>query len=191
MSTRFSMGQMNQLGDAFEREGWMPDDVTKLGQSPRLSEIRKFLNGYGEITVVKHVIDCDADPHVPSDWDLKEGGCHKKGGQIEWDPKKIQLYLSEQQKNGRIDGNNLRKELENHPVLNANVLDYLLKHPELIPEEWKGKYVFFWGTIYRYLDGRLCVRYLFWDEGKWVRNCYWLDNDFYLNCPAVLLASIK
>jgi len=39
--------------------------------------------------------------------------------------------------------------------MNANVLDYLLAHPELIPEDWKNKYVFFWGTIYRYSSGGL------------------------------------
>jgi hypothetical protein len=54
--------------------------------------------------------------------------------------------------------------------LNASVLDYLMKNQELIPEEWKDKKVFFWGTLY----GRVLtkeyenmeVRYLIYD-GEW------------------------
>ena len=40
---------------------------------------------------------------------------------------------------------------KNIPVLNSNVLDYLLANPHYIPEEWKAPtfgMVFFWGTIY-------------------------------------------
>lgn len=44
-------------------------------------------------------------------------------------------------------GHDIKKYVSN--PLCADVLDYLLEHPEKIPEEWKGKLVFFWGTIYR------------------------------------------
>lgn len=115
----------------------------------------------------KYKIDCDAAPFLPEGRTVEE---HQKGGQMEWD-KKAQakaLYLSENQKDGKIiGGEDLRKELAGKPVLNANVLDFLLKHPELIPEEWKGKKVFFWGTIYRYPDDRLNVRYLRWSGSRW------------------------
>ena len=70
--------------------------------------------------------------------------------------------------------------------MNANVLDYLLAHPELIPEDWKNKYVFFWGTIYRYSSGGLCVRYLCWNGSKWRWDGNWLAHDFYSAYPAVL-----
>jgi hypothetical protein len=39
--------------------------------------------------------------------------------------------------------NSLREELIARPVFNANLLDYLLKNPHLIPAEWKGKDAFF------------------------------------------------
>ena len=86
-------------------------------------------------------------------------------------------------------GNKLRKELANKDVLNANVLDYLLAHPELIPEEWKGKLIFFWGTIYRDSDGRLYVRYLRWGGSRWNSGYGWLDNGFYSGNPAASHAS--
>lgn len=103
-------------------------------------------------------------PYVLEGWKVES---HKEEA-FQRDPSKITLYLSEGQKQrGRVQGFKLRKELENQPVLNANTLDYLLAHPELIPEEWKGKQVCFWGTIYRVPDGGLHVRYLSWQRDRW------------------------
>ena len=88
-----------------------------------------------------------------------------------------------------IRGTELREELKGKPVLNANVLDYLLKHPELIPEEWKGKAVFFWGTIYRDSRGNLCVRCLYWDGSRWYWSHNWLDDFWLADNLALLLAA--
>ncbi len=101
------------------------------------------------------------------------------------DPSKITLYLSEGQKEDRnVQGLKLQKELEGQPVLNANTLNYLLAHPYLIPEEWKGEEVFFWGTTYRHPDGPLCVRYLFWFNDLWVSGYKFFDNNFNEYGPA-------
>lgn len=138
------------------------------------------------VAAVVHLIDCDANPVCPDGWKVEE---HKKGGQFQWNLSKILLYFSDFQINGRsIEGNKLRKELDNQLVLNANVLDYLLAHPELIPEEWKGKYIFFWGTIYRDSGGDLYVRCLSWGGSKWDWHCNWLDNDFDSGHPAAVCA---
>jgi hypothetical protein len=172
---------MNQLGDALEAAGFTPDEVTKLRSFPMLGELKKVLRGLANIVVVKHIIDCDADPFVPEGWSVES---HKKIGNLEWDPTKVKLHLSLNQQNGKcIEGNKLRAELASEPVLNANVLDHLLAHPELIPEEWKGKAIFFWGTIYRCSDGRLCVRYLYWRDGRWYCD-RWLGLDFCDYFPA-------
>lgn len=136
---------------------------------------------------IKHIIDLDADPYVPEKWTVVE---HQKGGQLEWDQKKIALWLSENQKNGKaIKGHLLREELKGKPVFNANLLDYLLAHPELIPEEWKGKTVFFWGTFYRDDDGGLCVRYLYWCGGRWFWSVHWLDFGWSSGRPAAVPAN--
>lgn len=99
-------------------------------------------------------------------------------------------YLSPDQEAGRgIRGDKLREHLKSQPVFNANLLDYLLKNPTLIPEDWKGKLLFFWGTIYRCPDGNLCVRYLCWDGRRWGWDYHWLDNDWRSHCPAAVRAS--
>jgi len=183
MSTTYSIGAMNQLGDALENAGFSTEDVTKLKQFRNFKGLRDVLNGKAEISYPEHLIDCDANPFIPAGWSVEE---HKKGGPLKFDPSKISLYLSKKQKKGSIEGNDLRKELANQPVLNANVLDYLLAHPELIPEEWKGKAVFFWGTIYRNSDGSLYVRYLLWRGSEWGWCYFWLGSDFHSDDPAAL-----
>ena len=80
------------------------------------------------------------------------------------------------------------------PVLNANLLDYLYEHPELIPESWKKdasgntRYMFFWGTVCRSSGGHLYVRCLYWYDGRWDWSIYWLGNVFVGSNPAVVLA---
>ena len=123
-----------------------------------------------------HIIDCDAAPFCHHGWGIEE---HRKDGQIVWDATRVQLHCSGEQKGGRIKGHALREELKNRPVLNANVLDYLLKNPYLIPDDWKGKRVFFWGTIYRNPEGFLYVRSLCWKDGK--MDGYWRWGYYHLN----------
>ena len=143
--------------------------------------------------MMKHIINCDADPFIPSGWSVES---HTKGGQLAFNPAKIKFYLSPNQQDGKvIKGNQLRKELANESVLNANVLDYLLAHQELIPENWKEdkwdniRFIFFWGTIYRGLSGNLDVRYLYWYGKRWSWFYDWLGCVWYSNYPAAVSAS--
>lgn len=134
--------------------------------------------------MIEHVIDCDAYPSVPALWSVEE---HKKSGFFKFDPAKISLYLSRNQRRYSVSGNDLRKVLTNKSVMNANVLDYLRLHQELIPEEWKGRQIVFWGTIYRGNDGLLYVRYLFWNGARWDWFYSWIGPwTFDSNTPAAL-----
>ncbi|MDD5627234.1 MAG: hypothetical protein PHW01_04485 [Patescibacteria group bacterium] len=111
------------------------------------------------------------------------------------DDHKVILYLSEKQKNGRMSGRELRKELLGKPVLHPNILDVLILHrPKFIPEDWKkGKhyyvFIFFWAVIFRHSCGSLCVRCLFLRDGNWGWGCYGLDSDWSDFEPAALLES--
>jgi hypothetical protein len=169
-----------------EKIGFTKADFLALGDEDKCKQILSFLRGRSEIKLIEHLIDCDADPFVPDGWSVVE---HKKSGLVKFDPAKIYPYLSKKQKKRPIEGNKLREELKNMRNANANVLDFLLKNPHLIPEEWKGKYVFFWGTIYRSSDGHLCVRYLSWGGVRWDWHYDWLDDDWHDVSPAALLAS--
>lgn len=183
--------QAGELKAAFRREKakngewWTNGCVKKLcEQKGLLGQVLDVLLGYAEIKLMENIIDTSADPFCPNGWKVEE---HLKAGKLAWNPAKVRLHLDPGQQNGKCEGNKLRKALKSQPVLNACVLDWLLAHPELIPEEWKDEYIYFWGTIYR--NGDLCVRYLYWDGGAWGWTFGWLGCDCYGNDPAAVSAS--
>jgi len=130
------------------------------------------------------VVDLDADPFCPDGWKVVS---HQKGGKRKFDPTATGLYLADGQKNGGLMvGTDLRDALVGQPVENANQLDWYLAHQDQVPEEYKGEYVPFWGTIYRDADGKLCVRCLCWDGGEWFWFYNWLSSDFGSENPAAV-----
>ena len=103
-----------------------------------------------------------------------------------FDPKELSLHLEPEQRDGEIAGTILAERLK-EKSLNSAALDYLLEHPKLIPEEWKGFAVFFWGTIYHIGNGNLYVRYLCWDGGRWHWHFQWLGDGWHSFSPAAVL----
>lgn len=191
----FGVGLMHEFAITAAKAGWEPEDLANLAKDEnKLRQMLAYAKGYAEIKTVQHIIDCDADPMILfNGWTVEE---HKKGGQVAFDASKIALYVHDKQKNGKtIEGSKLRKELANQPVLNANVLDYLMRNSHLIPDEWKQdkqgntRYIFFWGTIYRDSGGDLCVRYLCWGGGSWQTDNYWLGSGWNGFSPAAVSAS--
>jgi hypothetical protein len=181
------VGQANELKLACRREGFSPEDLKWLCEGTTLSQLRKVRLGQASIEVIAHVIDCDAAPFIPEGWTVDK---HEKGGQFQWDASKVTLWLVKGQQNGGyVVGNDLLKQVAKKHPFNANVLDYLLANRHLIPEEWKGKYIPFWGTRYRGSDGGLCVRCLYWFGSRWDWGNDWLDDDFYGYLPAAVPAS--
>ena len=134
-------------------------------------------------------IDTTQTPNIPyNGWTIESNDISlgKK-----FDPTKITLYLDDEQKDGKhIEGNKLREKLKGKPVLNATVLDWLLEHPEYIPEDWKGKYVYFWGTIYSSPHGDRYVLCLYWGGGAWHRDYGWLGFDWVGYNPAAVASSL-
>lgn len=109
-------------------------------------------------------------------------------GITNFDPQTLSLHLEPEQEKKYIKGHILAERLKDK-ALNASVLDYLLENPKLIPDEWKGKWVYFWGTIYRNSGGDLYVRCLDWDDGQWQSNYHWLDDGWNSGNPAAVSAS--
>ena len=133
---------------------------------------------------MKTLINTNQEPFIPEGFAVESHDTTL--GKISL--KDCSLYLSEKQKEGNwVEGDELRKEIKN--PLNAVVLEYLLKNPKQIPEEWKEKGIYFWGTIYRLPHGRLCVRYLCFYDGRWHWHCRWLIRDWLATSPAAVLAS--
>jgi hypothetical protein len=171
--------------DAINRYGTTTQEKT-IPTKPNTPQVWHRSGEAYSPTPAKHTIDCDAAPLLLDGWSVKE---HRKGGQLEWNPARIFLYLSEAQKNGGVsEGTQLREELRDKPVLNANVLDYLLKHQDLIPKEWEQEdFVLFWGTVYQDGTGGMGIRGLAQHKGKWVPGYSRITLDFNCAEPAAIL----
>ncbi len=184
-----------ELQEAAVRLGFNHGDLRRLaGNEDMLTKVREVVRGFSEIRPILHAIDCDAPVFVPDGWSYHEENQlpNRVKGIFAWDPAAAKLYLSKKQKvSSYIVGNDLRCELRSQPVFPANVLDYLLKpeNQHLIPEDWKGKYICFWGTIYRSAYGYLYVRCLCRGDGAWHWNCRWVGHDFRSGDPALVRAS--
>jgi hypothetical protein len=146
------------------------------------------------------VVDCDANPRTLSGLSLTgEGTEHRKMGKITLVKREGKLYangkmvirhLSPNQRGGKvIEGHKLRNELKDVQVLNACTLDALLANPLLIPEAWESGHTYFWGTIFRGMGGRLYVKYLYCDGGRWYWHYHWLGRHWDKDYPAASLAS--
>ncbi len=186
--------QAGELKAAFRRGDWTNAEIKRACEGDSLARFRDVVRGYAKVVTTQHIIDCDAKLFIPNGWRVENEDqlVSRIRGQLILDTSKIKLYLSSKQQDGKyIEGNKLRKELASDPVLNANVLDYLLKfeNQHLIPEEWKDKYIFFWGTIYRDSDDNLCVRFLCFNDGAWYWGYSWLGHGFCGSYPAAVLAS--
>lgn len=178
--------------ELLDRLGVNRDDLKRFRKSATRikTEVAKLIKGQGAVTAI---IDCNNDPFLPDGLSLVE---HNQGDQFAFNPSLIHLYLNDGQKNGNyIEGNKLRQHLADKPTLNANVLDYLLANPDLIPEEWKKdgmnktQYISFWGTVYCCSAGNLCVRSLYWRDGRWRWSYDWLSDSWYGRNPAAVRAS--
>ncbi|OGB75075.1 hypothetical protein A2810_00955 [candidate division Kazan bacterium RIFCSPHIGHO2_01_FULL_49_10] len=192
-------GQAHELTLGFRRNGWTNADIKQMCEGDLLTRILPVVRGQARIEMVKHLINCVADPIIPQGYGWTVEYHDASLGLLELDPSKIELYLSKQQQvNSYIEGNKLLRKLrglESKSVLNANVLDDWLADNSRIPEiirivyQIQGKLVFFWGTIYRDSDGYLYVRYLRWFVGRWHWYYRWLGYGWFSSDPAAVLES--
>lgn len=73
--------------------------------------------------------------------------------------------------------------------LDAKVFQALWENKHLIPGDWKGKTIFFVGTIFRGRHGDRYILALFWGGSAWGWNSYWLDCDWGAHDPSAVLAA--
>ena len=202
----YSEGQSHQLMDSVEAAGWSSAHVTKAGQSrPLLVGFRGVLDGTHEIRPIEHIIDLGGAARLPFDSAVLES--HRGSGIVRVELREDGVYLggrrlgglfrAKAQKKSTILGHDLRKECDKRSdMLPAVVLDFMVEHPELYPDEWKADaegntiYVFFMDDIFRYpADDSLCVRCGYWGGGRVRTRCLWLGRKFYRHYPVASFAS--
>lgn len=178
--------------------------ITVFGKAiaNRTSELPEPIERVRVINATTIMVNLDAPPNLPFDgakieFQIGSGWIRveKRTDGLCMDNRKVVLYLSERQKGGKvIRGHELREELSGKSVLHPNIMDALIEHPSLIPEDWKKdeegntRFIFFLAVIFRDADGDLCVRCFYFNGGQWGRNYYWLDGDWSGDYSAALLA---
>lgn len=175
-----SAGEIQEVEFALARNEWTHPLLKKATGGDFFGMIREVLEGRAEIcrierltgsaaaTSAEYTIDCDAKPLEPISLTVADESKqfpNRVRGRLAFDPTKVKLYPSPIQQGGKYS-------------LNANVLDFYLANPHLILEEWRGKRVFFLGTIYRDSCSRLYVRYLFCCGIGWYSNHHLLDRNW-------------
>lgn len=144
----------------------------------------------------KNIIDFDSVPTIPRGLTIaldRYQIVSRVSGKRNLKDIKIRLHLDDGQTDGKvIMGNELREKLRGQEVYGAQLLDFYLEHPDLIPEDWKKKgYIFFWGTIYFDDRGYLYVRCLCWNGTRWVSFYFWLGSGWDGSDPAAVSASLQ
>lgn len=122
------------------------------------------------------IIDCGESTFDPADTNMYVE-THQKGDMLSWNVGQQSNALL---KIKDLTSNELNGVVAGKSLLNANVLDYLLKHQHLIPVEWEGKTIHFLGTRYRDSNiGYLCIRSLLKDRDseKWSWEYNICDDD--------------
>lgn len=157
-----SAEEQHELELAFARAGgWNSTLIKELCKGNILDEFRGVLTSYKKIVPVEHFIDMGANAFIPNEnWEVLE---HVGDGLWKWEPKNIKLIEHMPNKQDKLfQGYDAEKELILKTVFNANLLDYLLRFPKLIPKEWDQKCIYFWGTKYKF-ENDICVRFLYAD----------------------------
>ena len=116
-------------------------------------------------------IDCDGLPFLPDQgWKAEIG---PKEGTLKFDSTTVELIKIGFHKS---EWEAISKKLSG-VALNGCVLNHLLLHQNLIPAEWIGKKIFFWGTTYTESSGVKCVLYLVYFNNEWTWEAQYLSED--------------
>ncbi len=127
------------------------------------------------------VFDFDVEPYIPDGWEIRPEDqiTSRLTGSWQLDVTKVGLYSSERQQGQKtVRGVDLLCELEGKRVLPAHVIEELLKYPVMIPDSWKHRNVYFWGTVYRDASGCRQIRILSWTGAQgWHWSSHYLERD--------------
>jgi hypothetical protein len=197
----------SQMNVGLEIVAWVVAEGTETFVDEFLKPLgKKFLAVQRVVVVNDNTIrvNLDAEPKLPFEGAVAVG----QSGELGWvtvqkyedglyvGERKFALYLSNNQQDGNvIQGLNLKDELAEMATVHPNILDALLEHTHLIPEDLKKNdeggtlYIYFWAVQFRNSAGRLYVRSLDFNDGKWCWGYRWLHDDLDGYRPAAVLTS--
>lgn len=94
-----------------------------------------------------------------------------------WDSASTRLVSALRKGEATVSGEKTIERLRGDKPLGARAFLYFWNNREKIPEEWKGKLVFFDATVLRNPGGDRFSLYLSWFGDRWYWYYNWLVND--------------
>jgi hypothetical protein len=221
MSEKYSVGQMNQLGDGLELADFSVDEVTKLRNPVVLQQVKLYLVGLATIVRVcfKFALDKALNPvkFIGSDWKFWRGPVGGDGleGDEDYVPepeivdfeqivlethlegKETVLLGEEKMRRARASKN---RQLGDKAFLvlwnDWQACKAAGKPKDSILERLRrsgkiGTVVCFFGRVLRNPLGRRLVLYLCFVGSDWDWNYDWLDLGFNSGDPSASLASVE
>ncbi len=148
--------------------------INKLGGG---EGVNRFLAGDWEVAIKRHVINTNLEPYRDDEFFgiAKNKALLKDNGLLKWDPEKILLYKTPSHSK-RLSLSEQLKSISTKPLLNACVRDYLLKHTELLPQEWTSSILCFGGTIFRDRNNNMFLPTILCRGRKWKDVYFGLDD---------------
>jgi hypothetical protein len=149
------VGLAQEFEHAFNRNGFASlEEIKQLAEGDFLAQVRKVMQGSHEIKLKEPVVDLSSEPK-----EIMGGGYpwratrHINGVLAKLVHKEGKLYVNDRAVILQRIPKGKVSTLPEEGMLNANLLDYLLKHPYLVPDLWHhetyGADIFFMGTEYR------------------------------------------
>lgn len=147
------VGLVHKFCQAWLKAEGLPADMNSLAEDPMLlKDFIAIIRGQHES--YEYLIDTDARPRIP--WGSGSLVRHTCLGTLRWNESLVRLigvgteYGASRLRNGvTIDQASRDVEAEKHISLNASVLEFLDRHPGVIPEGWDVyKRIFFFNSIF-------------------------------------------
>jgi hypothetical protein len=96
-----------------------------------------------------------------------------------FEPNQLELVSFLRERESWVSGEELmRRAVELKANLGQRQAEYLLKHQEQIPKEWRQYYIVFTGTTWRGRRGCRGVPCLYCFAGRWRLRFHWLGGGF-------------
>lgn len=193
---KLDVDQASELKHAFKRNGWTNEDIKKLTTGDILAKHLSVLKGTHKIVINnEHTVNlgieyfdslCDEDApaqnikslYVKEHHGSEVARIRNHNGDLYINDRKVVLFHSKKRKpRMTITAYKFLEEISDKQALNVNVLNFLLEHPGLIPENWKHENVLFPGTIFGSGEDDQLAVYLYYYAGKWKWGKQRLGND--------------
>lgn len=177
MGTMFEISKA--IVDAVLARGGDDEDVKKILKDRSLADKIAALI-VGAVATVGNIFRIVFSPAKFFVYDKTKDGW-KLVSDLKYEAGEMELELVEILKSGEtsIRGDEMAKRaIELDANSGQKHAEFILKHQDLIPKEWRSSYITFPGTVWQDSDGDRYIPCLDWRGECWFLYFFWLESDW-------------